>query len=467
MKPSLNPAAAPRSLPHDPDAEKALLCSIALQPAILDELQGVEPCLFYLPDHQAAFKGMRQVYLKTGNLDFTLLCSHLSSEGALEEAGGMEGLDAIWALHGSPFVPTSANWRHYFDRLQEMHQRRCGIRRLADLQAAYYDVGSNRLEETIRCTESLLSELSAQALPESKSWKDILMEVYDDLSLPPESEIPGITFGIPLLDQSLWGIGRDENCLLCAPTGRGKSALAMQAAKITALKGGKVAVFSLEMSPKHMAKRMFAHHAKVSMRAIKTRQWSNGDLFKLEVAIGELVKAKFFFEEGYRMQMAQVVTRCRQLHARHQLDLIVIDYLQLLGKSMEGKNDASREEMFAACSREVRLLTLELGVPIIAVAQLNSAGGVFGSSAPPKDNAKVIRITDQLEVEGEPDACDIVIDKDRDGERAVIPVNFRGQYLTFEPRQVRPPAPVTPPPAHNGNGNRNGGRNGARHAHAY
>jgi replicative DNA helicase len=431
----------PQSLPYNEDAEKGLLCSVILNPPLLDEL-GVTAKTFFFPCHQFIFDGLSSVYEDLRLIDYVAVVNHLEREGQLEEVGGRAYLADLWK-----FVPTAANWRYYLDQVIEMHQRRVGIQELTRLLNAHYDVRSNLHAETVEATERTLTALSMRFVRETKPFKDQVLETIERLEyerLHPET-VAGVRFGIPDLDRATGGLRGGEKWMIVAPTGEGKTALLMQAALHTALTGGHVAVFNLEMDADQLIRRMLAYLGRVSTERLRTPALlSDLDFPRVTAAAGKLVKCNFHIEPMHQLRVSEMASQCRRLHAKHPLSLIVVDYLQLL---LGPSDDPNREREVANMSRRNKLLAGELGVPVLEASQLNDDGRIRESRAPGQDANGILRIVNPGDEE-HPRSRFIVTDKQRDGGRAGhrTPVEFLGEYMLFAPRELHPD------PDRNGNG---------------
>jgi replicative DNA helicase len=443
----------PRSLPYKEDAEKGLLCSVILNPPLLDEL-GVTAEAFFLPCHRFIFDGLSAVYEDLRLIDLIPLVDHLEREGRLEEVGGREYLVDLWN-----FVPTAANWRYYLAQVVEMHQRRVGIRELMRLVQAHYDLRSDLHAETVEATERTLTALSTRFVRETRPFKELVLETIERLEherLHPET-IAGVRFGIPDLDRSTGGIRAGEKWMIVAPTGEGKTALLMQAALHTALSGGHVAVFNLEMDADQLIRRMLAYLARVSTERLRTPALlADLDFPKLTTAAAKLVKCNFHIEPSHQLRVSDLASRCRRLHARHPLSLIAVDYLQLM---LGSEDDPNREREVAGMSRRNKQLASELGVPVLEASQLNESGKIRESRAPAQDANGILRIVNP-EDENHPRSRFIVTDKQRDGGASGhrTPVEFLGEYMLFAPREPDP----EPDRGAGRNGNGAHARNGHR-----
>jgi len=189
-----------------------------------------------------------------------------------------------------------------------------------------------------------------------------------------------------------------------------------------------VVVFSLEMSPTQVVKRMLSNDGQLSMKTLRSGLLTERDFPKLTQSANRLSKLPIHCEEGYNMSISQIVSRVRLLKVRHNVGLVVVDYLQLISA---GAREPSREREIAEVSRRLRLLALELGIPVVALSQLNDQGYLRESRAIGHDADTIINIK---ESESE-DAFEkeVVLIKNRNGRCGeTVKLKFYGEYMTFE-----------------------------------
>jgi replicative DNA helicase len=322
------------------------------------------------------------------------------------------------------FVPTAANWRFYFDLLNDRYRRREIIHFCRKLEADAADLVTDPAQSVVDNVERLLVKFSAQNGKSEKSWREIISECHDSFANPYQ---PGayINFGLQKLDFATGGIKRTNICTIGAETSGGKTALALQVARNSLLNNLAVAFFSLEMSEEELAERMFAIDGGVSMRAMRKRVFSPDAIIRINDSFARMVSWPCFMSRA--LSLKEIVARTRQLKVRHDLRLAVVDYLQLV----ESPHQQTREREVAEVSRALKQLAMELDISVVALTQLNDDGRVRESRAIIHDASIYLGISEDIKSNV---ACDkeIVVVKNRDGRRGIrIPVNFDGDLMTF------------------------------------
>ena len=187
--------------------------------------------------------------------------------------------------------------------------------------------------------------------------------------------LSGVLFGLRSLDNELGGIRPGNVCVVASPTSGGKSALAAQAVLETARRSRPAAIFSYEMSSTEIIERMPAFEGSLSMRAIRFGRFSKPDLDALHQSAETISSYPIYIDEDFSADVDRIANRCRQLKLRRaDLGLVVVDYLQLVPPRASSSRNATREREVADISRKIKLLALELRLPIMALSQLNEEG---------------------------------------------------------------------------------------------
>jgi replicative DNA helicase len=417
-------------LPHSEDFEKGLLSSVRHRPDILDEIHdSLRVNVFYIPAHALIFEAFAAVRSSSeaGGIDFHTVKNQLRIGGKLEEAGGVELLDEIW-----DFVPTAANWRYYAEGVVETYQRRVAILESQRLIERMYDLRSP-VEETIRETaERTFAKLATQGGQPEKMLKNRALEFLDILEERSHQTgaVTGITFGLPALDEIIGGLQGGDVCVVAAHTGVGKSALALQVVKTTSLdRGLGAALFSLEMPWVQICERLHIQSG-VAMKSLRRGMFDDWERSTVTKTTGLLMQRNnIFIEDQFGQDISGICSRSRLLKAKHDVKLIVVDYLQLVGAAEAGR-DANREREVAAVSHRFKTLAHELDIVVLALSQLNDQGLLRESRAIGQDADVVLMI---VPPESEKQPHQILVRKHRNGQSGVyIPVNFRGDQMRFE-----------------------------------
>jgi replicative DNA helicase len=421
-----------RPLPYNEDCEKGLLCSIRYQPDILLGIHDVlRADVFYNPAHGLILEALvaitQRSSLVVAGIDFFAVKNHLRASGKLEEAGGVELLNEIWN-----FVPTGSNWRYYLEGVVHHYQRRIGILESQRFIEQMYDLQSP-LEETIRETvERVFTKLAIQGSRTEKMLKDRAHEFLDILEERARQggAIAGITFGLPGLDEIVGGLQGGDVCVIAAHTGVGKSTLALQVVKTTSLdRGLPTALFSLEMPWIQTFERLYVQSG-VAIKSLRRGTFTDSERVTVTKTTESLIKCNnIFIEDDFGQDISGICSRSRHLKVKHDIKLIVVDYIQLVGASEAGR-DINREREVAAVSHRLKMLAHELDIVILALSQLNDQGLLRESRAIGQD-ADVVLIIVAPESNNQPH--EIQIRKHRNGQSGIyVPVNFHGDQMRFE-----------------------------------
>jgi replicative DNA helicase len=425
----------PQALPFSEESEKCLLCCLCLSK---DDLVNFGPLLpvdaFYIPAHRIVIRALRTILAKDMDLDFAILKHVIKVDDELEEVGGGEGLVSIWN-----YLHFAAGTVTHFESVKSLYQARVTIVEALSLIQTLRDPKLIVADTVQDYVERVLTKISISTKVEEKPFKALVWEAYEELEKRTQSpKISGITFGIRSLDMELYGIQPMEKCVIAGETGGGKSALASQAVIQNALDGKSTAVFSLEMSPMSLIHRMFANVGPVSMTSMKRGKFHDHEVTKLECAVRQLVEFKIHLDPA--RDISEIVSRSRYLKNKHDINLIIVDYVQLVGSKFA--NNSERHERFVAnVIHTLSGLAGELRVAIIAMSQLNDDGYLRDSRAIGHDADIVLKIENCGEEESE--AKQINVQKQRNGEQGkIIPVTFEGQYMRFTERAEEMPPPT-------------------------
>jgi replicative DNA helicase len=415
--------------------ERGLLCSMICNQDALLSCARLDPAVFFIPAHQIIFITLCNLAGHDTPLALPLIKLALSQAKQLEEIGGAGYLSEIYNSKYD-YLPSGANWQHYRDFVCEYHRRRVTILGCQQLIEQMHDPSLEADQSIAEVIESTLSNLSLNAAKPEKSFREQVAETVEEIERRGSSEgLSGVLFGLPSLDGELGGIRPGNVCVVASPTSGGKSALAAQAALETARRSRAAAIFSYEMSSTEVIERMLAFEGTLSMRSIRLGRFSKPDLDTLHQSAETISSYPIFIDEDFGADVDRIANRCRQLKLRADLGLVVVDYLQLVPPRTSSRN-STREREVADISRKIKLLALELRLPIIALSQLNEEGRTRESRAIVQDANIVVRIEEKNDCPpepGKPRDIEIVVDKDRNGRRDHrIRVEFFAEHMRFQ-----------------------------------
>ena len=351
--------------PHNIDAEESVLGAIMLSAdaanLVMDKL---EPDDFYVPAHQAIFDSIVHLYNANQPIDPLTVSDALHRKGELDRIGGAGYLTDL--MEG---VPTASNIEYYAEIVEEHGLRRRLISAggligdlavMTDLEISavldraeqtVFGVGERRIGEGLIAMSPLLHST---------------LEVIEEMEAR-GSELTGLATGFRDLDRKLAGLQAANLVIVAARPSMGKSALASNIATNVAMDGGTVAMFSLEMSREEIVQRLLCSVGRVDSMKLRTGQLGPQLWQKVVHAASRMYKAPIYIDDSGQLTVTDIRAKCRRLKRQHGLDLVIIDYLQL----MSGSNRENRQQEIAEISRSLKNLARELDIPILAVSQLN------------------------------------------------------------------------------------------------
>src|SRR4051794_3630522 len=431
--------------PQNGEAETSVLGAILLTEQALDGVllqAGLRPEDFYRPRHQLIFASMIRLKEKAEPeaVDALTVSDDLSRAGELAEAGGEEYIHSLPTV-----VPAVGNVLNYARIVKDYAILRRVLGTSREIQD---DVMAHRGDprELIERFESRLFRIGHEdGRGEMRKLDDLLHEEIDKLEELSKRDVglTGTPSGFTDLDNLTGGFQPGNLVVLAARPSMGKSSLATNIAENAAVGHNKpVALFSLEMSETELAHRFIASQAKVSSDELRKGRVKGDRWPKVLKAVEKLAKAPLYVDDSSDIGILEIRAKARRLHAKHELGLIIVDYLQLLRP--EGRADSSRVEQVGQMSRGLKILARELDIPVIAVSQLSRA---VESRHPPIPMLSDLRESGQVEQD-----ADLVMfvyrdeyynkESDRLGEADVIVAKHRngpiGQLtLTFLPKYPR------------------------------
>ena len=417
-----------KSLPHYEDGEKGLLCSILLCPDFLaGEFHQLSEQVFYIPAHQHIFNTVRSLQNNKRPIDFITVKKALEDSNLLQEVGGPEYLDELYT-----FVPSSANVMHYADSVKDCYHRRVTILEVQKLIQEMYDPHSSYEGAIRECVEKTLTQLALEIPRQERSFSGQVQDTIDMIEQRSQSgTLSGALFGIPSLDDAISGIQPGDLCIIAGETSGGKTALALAAVKhMASVMQKRVAWFSLEMPHTQLIERLLANESRVSMCSLRKGSLTKEQYNLISPAAARISQYGIFLDDSSYADISKIVSECRRLRAKHEIELVVVDYLQLI-ESPLAKKEGNREREVANISRQLKNLAKELKIPVIALSQLNDQGLLRESRAIGQDADIVLKIhwidTDDRY------RRQIDIEKQRNGPRGqFVPVRFVGEYMLFE-----------------------------------
>lgn len=353
--------------PHSVESEQSILGSIILdKDAIVTVAETINPGDFYKEAHKIIYESMLRLNSNNEPIDLITLIEELRKEGHLDNVGGISYLTSL-----STIVPTTSNVKYYANIVKEKSVMRQLIKASNEIINLGYG-GSTDVQEILDKAEKNIFDISQEKSgDEIKPINLVLQDAYDMIEslYTNKSEVTGITTGFADLNKKINGLQRTDLILVAARPAMGKTAFSLNLVQNAALKGdASVAVFSLEMSKEQLVQRMLSAQSNVELSKIKTGTLGESDWPRIIDAMAVLSESNIFIDDTPGIKISEIRSKCRRLKIEKGLDLILIDYLQLM--EGEGKNE-NRQQEIAKISRSLKILAKELNCPVVALSQLS------------------------------------------------------------------------------------------------
>jgi replicative DNA helicase len=374
-RPSSNEGAmelAGRMLPHSIDAEEAVLGAMFLDvEAIMKIADQVRPEDFYRPEHEEIFATMLTLFERHQPIDLVTVSEELASRKKFEMVGGPAKLSAL--VSG---IASATNVVYHAGIVRQ----KALLRRLITASNTIGQLGfqeDREAAEVLDDAEKTLFGVTQRYLKQNfVSVRAVLDESFERLGLlaNQDSGLRGVPMGFRQIDRLMGGLQRSDLIILAARPSMGKTTYALNIAEHVALREKKVVgVFSLEMSKEQLVDKMLSSLSRVDSWKLRNGNLNEDDMAQLIEAQAELAEAKLYIEDSAGASIMEVRTKARRLMAEVGLDLLVIDYLQLMSGSATKSNSENRVQEVSEISRSLKALAKELNVPIIALSQLSRA----------------------------------------------------------------------------------------------
>ena len=452
-------------LPHNLEAERAVLGAIILDPnALAQVLEILRPEDFHSEGHRLIYQAILELEAKGTPIDPLNLADHLKAKGELDQAGGPALIASL-----ADGITSSVGVEHWAKKVRE----KAILRRLIQEASAIVEEAYSEpedLESFLDYSEHRILEVALERA--ERRYTPVLDLLKSGLKMIEEiaqrREITGVKSGYYDLDELTNGFQPQELIIIAGRPSMGKSALALNIARNASVEYGKtVAFFSLEMSKQQLVIRLLASEANISQNNLRRGIVPRGDWQKLIEASGKLSKAKLFIDDTSDLSVLEIKSRARRIMAESGgLDLVIIDYLQLIRPALAGKRRReSREQEVSEISRSLKAMAKELKVPVIALSQLNRQvehredkrprlSDLRESGAIEQDADVILFVhrpglyrtgTDyNAYEEGEPDRditddsfCELIVGKQRNGPTGIVYLNFSKECARFENRERR------------------------------
>lgn len=361
--------------PHSIEAEQSLLGSLLIdKDAVIKIVELVRGDDFYKDTHGMVFDAMMELWNKREPIDILSLANKLEEKKQLELVGGRGYIISL-----SSMVPTSSHVAHYATIVQKKATLRRLISAASDITGFSFqedDEISDILDKSEQRLFAISQKYTKQAFVPIREVLSDAFERMDQLHAN-RGELRGITSGFQSMDNMLAGFQRSDLIILAARPSCGKTSFALDIARNAAVRGkAAIGFFSLEMSKEQLVDRLLCAEARVDSWKMRTgklsSQGDNNDFSRIGDAMGVLSEAKIFIDDSSSANVMEIRSKCRRLQMEHGLDMIIIDYLQLMESARQRSGD-NRVQEVAEISRGLKGIARELNVPVIALSQLSRA----------------------------------------------------------------------------------------------
>ncbi len=436
-----------RIVPHNQEAEISILSCVliseAASSAIIETLKTED---FYSQVNRVIFNAMRDLYNQGKAIDFVTVTDLLEKRNQIAEAGGLE-----YIMNLTNAVPSAANYKSYADIIKSDAIKRILIDRSTSIVEKAY--GEENGADCLAYAESELVGISKEIdkkdlISASVVGEEVVKQLQDMCKNEGKADVVEIPF--PELNKVLHGLHRSDLIILAARPSVGKTAFALNIAQYAAIEGKKVALFSLEMPKEQLYTRMLSSLSGVKMEKLRENSTAGQPTVeewqKIWSAHKKLSDSKMYIDDSGMVTYANVLSRCRRLKKElGGLDLITIDYLQLMDNVNKRKND-SRQNDISEISRNLKIIARELNVPLIALSQLSRS---VEGRAEKKPRLSDLRESGAIEQDADivmflyrPDLdennnedrskVELTVQKHRNGELCDIPLQWLGETVTFK-----------------------------------
>lgn len=446
--------------PQNIEVEQTLLGSLLIdKDAIIKVADFLSSIDFYKDSHGVIYSSIKELYEKKEPIDIISLSAKLAEKNLLEAVGGRSYLTSL-----ANSVPTSSHVTHY----AHVVQGKATLRRLIKAASEITELGyqeSIGIDKILDESEQKLFSVSQKFLKRTFiSITDVLTETFDriDELHRDAGKLRGVPTHYPDLDNLLAGLQKSDLIILAARPSVGKTTLALDLARNIAIKGkAAVGIFSLEMSKEQLVDRLLCSEAGVDLWKMRTGKLSdkgeNDDFTKINKAMAKLAEAKIYIDDSPNANIMELRTKARRLQTEHGLDLIIIDYLQL----MEGRGRENRVQEVSEISRNLKAIARELDVPVLSLSQLSRSVESRDSHVPRladlresgsiEQDADVVMFIYREKMYQQdlpPDRqnlAEVIIAKHRNGPTGKVTLFFDEKHVSFKSIEKKnlPPADLT------------------------
>lgn len=439
--------------PQATDLEEAVLGALMLEKDALSSVIDIlNPEVFYRDNHKKIFNAIRVLFEKTSPVDILTVTAQLRSQGELEMIGG-----AYYITELTNRVASAANIEYHSRIIIQKFIQRELIRISTEVINSAYEDTTDVLDLLDKAEKNLFDIAQNNLRRDSRKMDDLLHETLKEIEALKDKKdgLTGVASGFTDLDRMTSGWQKSDLVIIAARPAMGKTAFVLTCARNAAVDFHKpVVVFSLEMSSVQLVNRLISGETEIEQEKIRKGTLEEWEWQQIHSKIGRLEQAPLIIDDTPALNIFEFRAKCRRLKSQHDIQLIIIDYLQLMqGKNADGKGGGNREQEIGSISRALKSVAKELNVPVIALSQLSRAveSRPGGSKRPMlsdlRESGSIEQDADMvlflyrpeyygLDVDEDNNPTqgvgEVIIAKHRNGETGRVRLKFVGKYVKFQ-----------------------------------
>lgn len=438
--------------PQATDLEEAVLGALMLEKdALTNVIDILRPESFYKDSHKEIYQGIYDLFQNSEPIDILTVTSQLRKTGKLEFVGGPYYITQL-----TNRVSSAANIEYHSRIIVEQSIKRELIRIASEIQKESYEDTTDVFQLLDKMEQSLFEVSEANIRKEYDNMKNLMPQALEEIEARKNHKegLTGIPSGFTALDRVTSGWQKSDLVIIAARPGMGKTAFVVSALRNAAVDHEKpVAIFSLEMSSIQLVNRLISGEAELESEKIKKGNLAGHEWAQLTDKTARLAKAPIFIDDTPALSILELRAKCRRLKQQHDIQLVVVDYLQLMSgdSSKSGGGGGNREQEIAAISRALKNIAKELSVPVIALSQLSRAVETRGGDKRPqlsdlRESGSIEQDADMVMFLYRPEyygitqdengmptqgVGEVIIAKHRNGSLDNVQLKFVGKYTKF------------------------------------
>ncbi len=438
--------------PQVKELEEAVLGAVMIEQNAINDISDIlKDDSFYVDAHQRIWRAIRLLYQNQAPIDLLTVTEQLKKNGELEAAGG-----PFYVAQLTNKIGSAANVEYHARLIAEKYIQRQLISTSTEVIKDAYEDTTDVFELLDRAEKNLFSIAENNLKRNSESMADLLMEELKEIDVRmnnTEDHLNGVPSGFFDLDKMTGGWQKSDLIIVAARPAMGKTAFTLALARNAAIDHKKpIAIFSLEMSSVQLVQRMISMETQIPSDKIRKGNLEEYEYRILTSKIDNLKNAQLFIDDTPAINVFELRSKCRRLKQQHDIQMIIIDYLQLMSGTVDGKGGGNREQEISQISRSLKGLAKELGIPVIALSQLSRAVETRGGDKKPilsdlRESGAIEQDADiviflyrgeyyglEQDAEGNPvkDIAEVIIAKHRNGPVGSVRTRFINKFAKFE-----------------------------------